>query len=80
MRKPILLVSDQVVHFLRSENKCADQLPSYRLADLPLYFEYAKSRFSHEAAHIMSMGLSDALCYHDQYDLFCFIALFATNI
>ena len=38
------------------------------------------SRFSHEAAQIMLMCPSNGLCNNDQYDLFCFIALFAVNI
>ena len=38
-----------------SENKGADQLCGYREADLRLCFRiYAKSRFSHNAAHILS--------------------------
>ena len=37
------------------------------------------SRFSHEAAQIMLMCPSNGLCYNDQYDLFCFIALFEAN-
>ena len=37
------------------------------------------SRFSHDAAQIMLMCLLNGLCYNDQYDLFCFIALFAAK-
>ena len=37
------------------------------------------SRFSHDAAQIMLMCLSNGLSYNDRYDLFCFIALFAAN-
>ena len=36
-----------------SENKGADQLRGYHEADLRLCFAYAKSQFSHDAAHIM---------------------------
>ena len=36
-----------------SENKGADQLRGYREADLRLVFAYAKSRFSHDAAHLI---------------------------
>ena len=35
------------------------------------------SRFSHDASQIMLMCPSNGLCYNDQYDLFCFITLFA---
>ena len=36
------------------QNKDADQLRGYRAADLHLCFRiYAKSRFSHDAAHII---------------------------
>ena len=39
---------------IRIENKGADQLRVYREADLRLCFRiYAKSRFSHNAAHLM---------------------------
>ena len=37
-----------------SENKGADQLRGYREADLHLVFAYAKSRFSHKGAHLIS--------------------------
>ena len=37
------------------------------------------SRFSPDAAQIMLMCPSNGLCYNDQYDLFCCIALFAAN-
>ena len=37
------------------------------------------SRFSHDAAQIMLMCPSNGLCNNDQYDLFCFIAFFASN-
>ena len=37
------------------------------------------SSFSSDAAQIMLMCPSNGLCYNDQYDLFCFIALFAAN-
>ena len=38
-----------------SKNKGADQLQGYHAADLHLYFflAYAKSRFSHDVAHLM---------------------------
>ena len=40
---------------LSSENKGVNQLPGYRAADTRLCFPiYAKSRFSHDAAHIKS--------------------------
>ena len=41
------------MHYLCSENKGADQLCVYRTADLRLFFAYAKSRVSHDAAHII---------------------------
>ena len=37
------------------------------------------SRFYPDAAQIILMCPSNGLCYNDQYDLFCFIALFAAN-
>ena len=37
------------------------------------------SRFTPDAAQIMLMCPSNGLCYNDQYDLFCFITLFAAN-
>ena len=40
------------MYYLFSENKGADQLRSYREADLRLVFAYAKSWFSHDAAHM----------------------------
>ena len=40
------------MYYLCSENKGADQLRSYREADLHLCFGIAKSRFSHDVAHI----------------------------
>ena len=43
----------QGLYYLCSENKCADQLRGYRAADLRLFFAYAKSRFSHDAAHLV---------------------------
>ena len=39
-----------------SENKGADQLRGYREADLVFVLAYAKSRFSHDAAHIVKLG------------------------
>ena len=36
-----------------SEHKGADQLRGYREADLRLCFRICKSRFSHDAAHIV---------------------------
>ena len=39
-------------HYPCSENKGADQLRSYCAADLHLCFCIAKSRFSHDEAHI----------------------------
>ena len=38
-----------------------------------LFSSMQKSRFSHNAAHILLMCLSNALCYHGKYDLFCFM-------
>ena len=35
------------------KTKAADQLRGYREADLRLVFAYTKSRFSHDAAHII---------------------------
>ena len=41
------------LYYPSSENKGADQLRGYREADLRLCFRiYAKSRFSHDAAHL----------------------------
>ena len=39
-------------YYTCSENKGADQLHGYREADLLFVFAYAKSRFSHDEAHI----------------------------
>ena len=41
------------LYYSCSENKGADQLRGYREADPRLCFAYAKSRFSHDAAHLM---------------------------
>ena len=38
--------------YLCSENNGADELRGYRAADLHLFFAYAKSRFSYDAAHL----------------------------
>ena len=38
-----------------SENKGADQLRGYREADLRLCFRICKSRFSHDAAHMLTV-------------------------
>ena len=43
---------EEGLYYLCSENKGADQLCSYRTADLHLFFAYAKSQFSHDMAHI----------------------------
>ena len=40
------------LYYLCSENKGADQLCGYRTTDLRLCFRNAKSRFSHDEAHI----------------------------
>ena len=40
------------LYYPYSENKGADQLRGDREADLRLVFAYAKSRFSHDVAHI----------------------------
>ena len=42
------------LYYPYSENKGADQLRGYRDADLRLCFAYAKSQFSHDAAHLLS--------------------------
>ena len=36
-----------------AKKKGADQLRGYREADLVFVFAYAKSRFSHDAAHVI---------------------------
>ena len=42
------------MYYLCSKNKGADQLHGYHAADLCLSFcIYAKSRFSHDAAHLI---------------------------
>ena len=42
------------LYYPYSENKGADQLGGYREADLRLCFRiYAKSRFSHDEAHLL---------------------------
>ena len=48
------------LYYLCSENKGADQLPSYCTADLPLLLTNAKIRFSHDMDHFV---LKDVL--HD---------------
>ena len=45
------------MYYLCSENKGADQLRGYREADLHLFFAYAKSRFSHNATHLVHTEL-----------------------
>ena len=49
------------LYYLCSENKGADQLRGYREADLRLFFAYAKSRFSYDAAHMTSGSGEDFL-------------------
>ena len=44
---------EEELHYQCSENKGADQLCGYREADLHLCFRICKSRFSHNAAHMM---------------------------
>ena len=46
---------EEGLYYPSSENKGADQLRGYRKADLRLCFAYAKSRFSHNAAHILNI-------------------------
>ena len=41
------------LYYPYSKSKGADQLRSYWAADLRLFFAYAKSRFSHNKAHIV---------------------------
>ena len=43
------------LYYLCSKNKGADQLRSYRAADLCLRFTYAKNGFSHDAAHTIGI-------------------------
>ena len=45
------------LYYLCSENKGADQLSGYRAVDLHLCFPICKIRFSHDAAHIVSITL-----------------------
>ena len=40
------------LYYRCSENKGTDQLHGYHEADLIFVFAYAKSRFSHDAAHM----------------------------
>ena len=47
-------------YILSSRNKGADQLHCYRAADLRLCFNICKSRFSHDAAHVI-------ILYHDRH-------------
>ena len=49
------------LYYLCSENKGADQLRGYREADLCLCFAYAKSWFSHNAAHLQTTELWNLL-------------------
>ena len=53
------------LYYPYSENKGADQLRGYREADLRLFFAYAKSRFSHDAAqkmfHILQLNCKPEL-------------------
>ena len=42
----------QELEGLCSENKCTDQLHSYRQLICAFVFAYAKNRFSHDAAHV----------------------------
>ena len=50
------LYSNRRFYYPCSENKGADQLPSYREADLRLCFRICK-RFSHNEAHITLLKL-----------------------
>ena len=52
-----------------SKNKGADQLRGCREADLVFVLAYAKSRFSHEAAHIVKLGCTGV------YNFFLIFAL-----
>ena len=45
------------LYYLCSENKGADQMPGYHAADLPLCFHICKSRFSHDAAQLIELGI-----------------------
>ena len=52
------------MHYPCGENKGADQLRGYREADLRLCFRiYAKSRFSHDAAHIIVSNINKHLAF-----------------
>ena len=46
---------------LCSENKGADQLPSYHITDLCLCFADAKCRFSHDVTHITTVLIQSCL-------------------
>ena len=48
-----------------SENKGADQLHGYREADLRLFFRICKSRFSHDAAHLILRFLLERECHEN---------------
>ena len=61
-----LEISDSVegLYNLYSENKEAEQLHSYGAIDLCLFFAYAKSRFSHDAAHFYGILSKSSISYH----------------
>ena len=50
-QKYSLLEKKRDLNYLCSENKDADQLGCHCTADLHLFFAYAKSQFSHDAAN-----------------------------
>ena len=61
LKFPIKAVEE--LYYLCSENEGADQLCGYREADLRLCFRiYAKSRFSHNKAHIFPSSANVYLC------------------
>ena len=57
------IYEEKGLYYIRSDNKGADQLCSYTAADLRLVFAYAKSMFSHDAAHINKNWPSKQMLY-----------------
>ena len=59
---------EEELYYLCSENKGADQLRGYREADLRFVFAYAKSRFSHDAAHFMNWFCLETSCVDSSWE------------
>ena len=62
------LDSEEVLYYLFSENKDADQFCVTTKLICVFVFAFAKSRFSHDAAHIVKQGFTGVYIF----SYFCF--------